>query len=264
MMKIDGSILFLLNNIIRMIDIFKIKQRKLIKSNNINIGKKRDIYIILNGPSIVDQDLTLLKNKSTMFVNRGFKHENFKKLQPEFHVFADNKILTGEWPIRWIDEIIKMVPSITFILPTKWAFHEKLKPYIDKGVKIHWITSKFSMSSLGVSGLCFQFCIEQKFKNIFFTGFDGNGIGYELVKSPSHFYGHNKENLKKTTLDYAQDLYMHSRFFISLNQLAKYASNKKVSIVNLTKGGVLDMFPRMDFSNVIDDKLGKISNKDKQ
>jgi len=262
MMKIDGLILSLLNIIIRINNFFRIKQKKLISSNNVNIGKKRDIFIVLNGPSIVNQDLTSLKNKSIMFVNRGFQHDEYKRLQPEFHVFADTKMLTGEWSIGWIDEIITMVPTITFILPAKWAFHEKFKPYIDKGVKIHWMTNKFSMSSLGVSGFCFQFCIEQNFKTIFFTGFDANGIGHELVKSSSHFYGQNKENLQKTTLDYAQDLYMHSRFFISLNQFTKYASKKKVSIVNLTEGGVLDMFPRMDLSKIIVDTEKKISTKD--
>tara|TARA_Y100000389_G_scaffold138754_1_gene136505 strand:- start:330 stop:1157 length:828 start_codon:yes stop_codon:yes gene_type:complete len=263
MMKIDGLILSLLNIIIRINDFFRIKQKKLRSSNNVNIGKKRDIFIVLNGPSIVNQDLTTLKNKSIMFVNRGFLHHEYKRLQPEFHVFADTKMLTGEWSISWIDEIITMVPTITFIMPAKWAFHEKLKPYINKGVKIHWMTSKFSMSSLGVSGLCFEFCIEQNFKTIFFTGFDANGIGHELAESSrSHFYGQNKENLQKTTLDYAQDLYMHSRFFISVNQFTKYASKKKVSIINLTAGGLLDMFPRMDLSKIIEDVEEKISTKD--
>ena len=131
MMKIDGLILSLLNIIIRINNFFRIKQRKLISSNNVNIGKKRDIFIVLNGPSIVNQDLTSLKNKSIMFVNRGFQHDEYKRLQPEFHVFTDAKILTGEWSISWIDEIITMVPTITFIMPDKWAFHEKFKPSRD-------------------------------------------------------------------------------------------------------------------------------------
>ena len=261
MMKMDGLILSLLNIFILTKDVFKIKQRKLISRNRLDIGKKRDIYIVLNGPSLSNQDLTKFKNKSIMFVNRGFQHDEYKRLQPEFHVLVDSKMLTGEWPISWIDEIIKMVPTITFIMPAKWAFNEKFTPYIDKGVNIYWMTNKFNLSSLGVSGTCFEFSIKQNFKTIFFTGFDANGIGHELVNSSSHFYGQNSENLAKTTLDYAQDLYMHSRYFVSLNQFSKYALKKDVSMVNLTEGGVLDMFPRMDLSEIIKDSVEELPSK---
>jgi len=261
MMKMDGLILSLLNIFILTKDVFKIKQRKLISRNRLDIGKKRDIYIVLNGPSLSNQDLTKFENKSIMFVNRGFQHDEYKRLQPEFHVFVDSKMLTGEWPISWIDEIIKMVPTITLIMPAKWAFNEKFKPYIDKGTNIYWMTNKFNLSSLGVSGTCFEFSIEQNFKTIFFTGFDANGIGHELANSSSHFYGQNSENLAKTTLDYAQDLYMHSRHFVSLNQFAKYALKKEVSMVNLTEGGVLDMFPRMDLSEITKDSVEKLPTK---
>jgi len=253
LMKIDGAILSLLNFFILARDFLNFHQKNLIKNNKTNIGKGQEIYIVLNGPSVSSQDLTKLKNKSIMFVNRGFQHKDYRALKPKFHIFVDSKMLTGEWPTSWIDEIIAITPAITFVMPAKWASNEKFKPYIDKGVNIHWMTSRFNLSSLGVSGSCFEFAIEQNFKTIFFTGFDANGIGHELTKSSSHFYGQNSENMTKTTLDYAQDLYMHSRHFVSLNQFAKYASKKEVSMINLTRGGVLDMFPRMELSEITED-----------
>lgn len=251
MMKLDGLILSLLNTALIAVNFFRFKQRRLIGGNKENIGLGRDIYVVLNGPSLASQDLTNLKNRTVMFVNRGFQHGQYEAIQPEFHVFVDSKMLTGEWPIQWIDEIIAIVPTITFIMPARWAFREELQPYIDKGVNIHWVASKFHLSSLGVSGSCFEFAIEQNFQTIFFTGFDANGIGHELARSSSHFYGENSENSSKTTLDYAQDLYMHSRHFIGLNKFAKYASKKGVSMVNLTHGGVLDMFPRVNWNTIV-------------
>ena len=49
MIKMDSLILSLLNIFILTKDVFKIKQRKLISRDRLDIGKKRDIYIVLNG-----------------------------------------------------------------------------------------------------------------------------------------------------------------------------------------------------------------------
>ena len=38
------------------------------------VGSGRDIYIILNAPSLKTQDLSVLKGECVMFVNRGFMH----------------------------------------------------------------------------------------------------------------------------------------------------------------------------------------------
>ena len=45
-------------------------------------GKGRDLFIILNGPSLKKQDISTLKGKDLMFVNRGFMHPLYKELQP--------------------------------------------------------------------------------------------------------------------------------------------------------------------------------------
>ena len=49
MIKMDSLILSLLNIFILTKDVFKIKQRKLISRDRLDIGKKLDIYIVLNG-----------------------------------------------------------------------------------------------------------------------------------------------------------------------------------------------------------------------
>lgn len=213
-------------------------------------GKGRDIFIILNGPSLKKQDLSVLKGQCLMFVNRGFNHSLYKELQPEFHAFIDTKMLTGEWPVSWLDEIAAAVPGITFIMPAKWAFVDKFQPYIQKGLSFYWVPSDPVCTCLGVSGACFRFAIAQKFNTIYFTGFDANGLGYELVNvSDSHFYGVNAENLKKTTKNYVMDLLMHSRHLHDLNRFAEKCQARNISIVNLTEGGLLDMFPRKKLSD---------------
>ena len=248
LIKIDGYILKSLSWISWSVTLLNARNWKLLKNNPVAKVKEKDLFVILNGPSLKLQDLSVLKGRDIVFVNRGFQHHEYINLSPKYHAFVDSKMLTGEWPIEWIDEILAINSDIVFIMPISWSSHHLIKPYIEKSVKIYWLNTKFKFYSLGVAGSCFEFGINECFQNIYFTGFDANGIGYELVGSSSHFYGENKENKAKTTLDYAQDLYMHSRHFLSLNDFVKYARNKNVNMINMTEGGVLDMFSRVDLN----------------
>ncbi|MBU3010331.1 hypothetical protein KO506_02850 [Polaribacter vadi] len=209
--------------------------------NSTNVNQ---VYIILNGPSLKKQDLSVLQGQDIMFVNRGFKHELYHLLQPKFHVFVDAKLKTGEWPITWLDEILTMVPDITFIMPVDWYHLEMLKPYKEKGVKFLWMSLDTPFKCIGVSGYCFEASMFCGYKKICFTGFDANGLAYELINHQSHFYGVNEENNIKTSKNYVIDLYMHSRHLRELQKLAEASKQKGIEIINLTEGGLLDMFTR--------------------
>lgn len=207
-------------------------------------GLNKELYILLNAPSLSTQDISVLKGKTTMFVNRGFKHPLYKELQPAFHVFIDPKMLDGTWPVSWLDEIWSMSPDTIIILPLSWHRNQIFKDYKDNP-KIFWTPYNLPFYNLGVSGACFAFAIGQRFKKIYFSGFDANGIGYELVKaSNSHFYGNDKELENKPTSQFVIDLLMHSRHLHDLNRFAEWSKKRGIKIINITNGGLLDMFPR--------------------
>ena len=104
-------------------------------------------------------------------------------------------------------------------------------------------------------GACFSFAIQQKFEHIYFAGFDATGIGHEMVKTAnSHFYGDDRELEGKSTQQFVIDLYMHSRHLHDLNRLAEYCKVRNIQIINITNGGLLDMFPRKKLLPLLDDK----------
>lgn len=244
MVKKDDIIISLLENIREIkntLNPFIIKEKKRInKMDKLGIGK--DVYIILNAPSLKTQDLSCLKGKDIMFVNRGFMHPLYEFLQPKYHVFCDPKMLNGVWPVTWLDEIISKNPLIKILMPVSWAKFDIFKPYKDH---ILWITWNLPFYNLGVSGACFSFAIYQHYKTIYFTGFDATGIGHEMVKTAdSHFYGNDKELENKPTTQFVIDLLMHSRHLHDLNRLSNWCKKRNIKIINLTNGGLLDMFPR--------------------
>ena len=45
-------------------------------------GIGKELYLLLNAPSLKTQDISVLKGKNTMFVNRGFMHPLYKITTP--------------------------------------------------------------------------------------------------------------------------------------------------------------------------------------
>ena len=217
-------------------------------------GVGKDLYILLNAPSLNTQDLSVLVGKNTMFVNRGFMHPLYEKLQPKYHVFIDTKMLKGVWPVSWLEEIWRKSPNTKILLPIEWHLNPLFADYRDNE-KIYWLNWNLPFYNLGVSGACFSFAIQQKFEHIYFAGFDATGIGHEMVKTAnSHFYGNDRELEGKSTQQFVIDLYMHSRHLHDLNRLADYCKSRNIQIINITNGGLLDMFPRKELLPLLDDK----------
>lgn len=209
-------------------------------------GIGEDLYILLNAPSLNTQDLSVLEGKNTMFVNRGFMHPLYERLQPKYHVFIDTKMLYGIWPVSWLEDIWKKSPNTKILLPIVWYKNPLFEKYRNSN-KVYWLNWNLPLYNLGVSGACFSFAIQQKFECIYFAGFDATGIGHEMVKTAnSHFYGNDQELNGKSTKQFVIDLYMHSRHLHDLNRLAEYCKVRNIKIINITNGGLLDMFPRED------------------
>lgn len=230
-----------------------LKYNKILASNKLlKIEHEKDVFVILNGPSVNKQDLSKLIGKDVIFVNRGFKHPLFKHLKPKFYFFVDSKILHGEWPLTWLDEIHQMSPDTIFVMPAHWANLEFLRPYILKGYNFYWLPSDRKCNCIGVGGACLSFCAKIGYKTIYFTGFEATGLAHEMINTASsHFYGINEENLIKTTKDYERDLYMMSRHLHDLNRFAQNMNSKNIKIYNLTEGGLLDMFKRSSYKSII-------------
>jgi hypothetical protein len=248
MINKDDLICTLVNYLTYFSSFLNLKSQRLLK-NSKNISEE-ELYIILNGPSIKKQDLSLLSGKSLLFVNRGFQHPLYETLKPKYHMFIDPKMLNGEWSLDWIDFILNIVPNITFIFPVSWASKKQLKPFIDREISICWLNDSTPATLLGVGGYSIRFGIQNKIKKIFFTGFEATGLAHEMINSQSHFYGVNKENLKKTCSDYVSDLYMFSRHLRDLTKLSLEAKSNNIEVINLTEGGLLDMFPKLKFEHL--------------
>jgi len=232
----------------------------------LGIHEGRRIFIVGNGPSIKQQNLKLLKNEITFFVNRAFKHEDYEYIRPTYHVFVDPKLATGEWEITMLDKVVKKNPNVTFLLNAKWYYLDKFQPYKnDSKYKIYWLnTSLFftayyknrvidltkSTYGAAVIGQAIFSSIYMKAEKIYLLGVESTGFCNELLKEESHFYGTNPENNKKNIEDIYKDLYFNYLHIKNLFYLSKYCEQKGYQIYNCTTGGILDMFERKKYEDL--------------
>jgi len=239
--------------------------QKNIELKNLHAGEKA--FLIANGPSIKKQNLKLLKNEITFFVNRSFLHEDYAYIQPTYHIFVDSKLATGEWEITMLNNVLDKNPNVIFLLNYKWYFLDKFKPYIDDTkFKIYWVncalsttpfhkTRKIDLTNItygsAVTGVAFSSSIYMGIKNFYFLGQDGNGLCYELTQKESHFYGSNSENASKTSKDIIKDLYMMHLSLKHWHYFSDYCNHINFNVYNCGEGGIFDMFERKKYKDVI-------------
>lgn len=249
----DDIILSLLNKIMTLKTTFNpslIKVKREMRSRP-KEGHGRSLYLILNGPSLKKQNISLLKGKILMFVNRGFMHSEYKNLQPKYHAFIDTKMRDGIWPVEWIDEIWEMSPETKILLPLSWYRLQRFCRFRDDD-RIYWLNWSVPFNALGVAGACFSYAIQQRFEKIFFTGFDANGIICEMLDmSESHFYGEDEELRGRNSLQYAQGLYMHGRHLRDWYLMGTYCQKVGVEVYNFTGAGLIDGFKKITFNDAI-------------
>lgn len=249
--------LFLTNTACKLIDIInllKFRENSITRSclkKAIDNKSSRKAAIVLNAPSVSKQNLFLLKGYDLVFVNRGFLHKDYKELHPKYHIICDPKFKKGIWPVSWVYDIIAMVPDITMCFPVEWynmPVMQQLKA--DNRVNICWIRIKDKPFTPFVAGYSFQFLMNMEYKDIVFTGCEANGLGHELVKDVSHFYGTNEENNIKGSKEYIADFYMYMLNYAYFRKIARKAKKRGVKITNLTIGGCLDMFERKNINEI--------------
>ncbi len=231
--------------------------------------KGKRVFVLGNGPSIKGQDLTLLKNEVTFFVNRAFLHEDYHIIEPTYHIFVDPKLANGEWPVIFLDEVAEKNPNVTFLLNGGWYKLPKFQEYKRK-YEIYWLyqalfltpfsNGKINLTRIGVGGAVVEqgilAAIYMGAKDIYFLGVDGNGLCYNIIERSSHFYGTNPEDLRKDYKDIYRDLDMMSTSLRRWEMMGRYFERIGVNLVNLTDGGIIDICPRMRYEDVLDKSSG--------
>lgn len=163
--------------------------------------KRGRCWIIGNGPSIREQDLTLLRDEETFVVNRFIHHPQAELIDPKYYVIVDPKFGGGQWGTDFVAEVERRLPRVTlFTGPDGERFleaqgllrgHRRFQIYPNQRFtfgypwEIELTRGIPGADNVTKSALCIA--VWMGFTEINLLGIDGNGL---LLSDNSHFYGH--------------------------------------------------------------------------
>lgn len=218
-------------------------------------------FFIGNGPSLQADDLTRLQKTGeiTFAFNRIYNIFDQTKWRPTYYVSVDEKMLQGcAETVDQLDLPVKFIP-----INMRWYhginIHDAVEFMMKAPSERNGEPLNFSddiTKEIYQSGTCMyaaaQIAVYMGFTEIFLIGVDHhfqisqNNHGEIIVDNSAKDYFSEKYNEDK------KDLYIPNVEKSTLTYVAmqKFAQEQGFSIYNATRGGKLEVFPRVDFDSL--------------
>lgn len=209
-------------------------------------------FIVATGPSLRISDLEILKNnKAISFsVNRVYRAFEQTKWRPDYYVVEDfrciqesgdeiinlpieHKFISDSYLPFWNGEI----PQNIYRFHSRWSYVENELPQYAEDLRYGLYTCATVIYH------CFQLATYMGFKEIYLIGVDFNISGnYKNVNN--HFIQNYYDSNSQTSVFYEDEQLR------SYEAAKKYADEHGIKIYNATRGGKLEIFPRVDFDSL--------------
>ena len=173
-----------------------------------NKFKGQRCFILGNGPSLKELDLSRLKSEHTFVVNKFAYHPDAKSLDPTFYLAIDWKLGAGIWGNEFLEKLEASAPNATcFMTPENASYcnDNGLLQSLDRSIVMPSL--RFTNDDSAIDDVCdmtrcfasgdnvtkaaIGIALYMGFKEIYLIGIDGNGL---LLTQNSHFYGQVDEH----------------------------------------------------------------------
>jgi hypothetical protein len=223
-------------------------------------------FVIGNGPSLNSLDLSLLKYKRTIAMNRFDKNPALAHWQPGFLCMLD--------PIKTFDdpEMLKeFTEPFAGVTPKDgYVVHISMKPIVEKlGAKLYrtyFVKTSIDVKDIGDTGtewdltrqipggwstsvLGIALAMYLGSKEIYLLGMDHNWLAEKTFYS--HFY--DAEDSQKQS-SYTDLMEYALKVFQGYKVVKQYADRRGIKIFNATPGSYLDIFPYVDYNTIFEEK----------
>lgn len=232
-------------------------------TSRINHKRAKDrCWIIGNGPSLRDINLTTLNQEFLITVNTFFRHPSVTDLSPALHCFGDKNIFSaGSNSFKYLSEAAEKLPKSQILLPSNTELmHSELITlfgsdrictfnYLDQPI-YKWLPEYPDLSRgvpwvQNVVQLAIMAAMSLKFQTIYLIGCDHNWFQAPRGNLSHFFDGRAIETSKIpdiSTKPYSNQVWFASIMFDGYKRLDAMARRHGVNIVNLTGSGCLDVF----------------------
>jgi len=253
---------------------FTDEERQLLARNaelsNRHAGQR--CFILATGPSIKNQNLTLLKGELCIGVSNFFVHQDCELIQPQYYCVAPYHAPISEegWYafLRELGSVVKN-SAIFFELQDRERNQEggflkdKDLRYVKFGVEINALEkegvdlTREILRPISVTVMALQVAIYMGCRKVYLLGCDHDWILH--VGKMAHFYDEQQNALVRSGYnewkesDMATEFYNAFQLWAQYKAIKKYAEEKGIRIFNSTEGGLLDVFPKVSLESVLRD-----------
>lgn len=264
--KVDDFLYSALNGVNNVRFFFRKDQKRLLRKNASfrDVHKGKRCFILGNGPSLNQLDLSLLRDEYTFVCNFFYKHPQAVSCNPKFYVIVDSKLSTGEWPASMLDGIAENCPNAQVFLNVDFSKFSFIREPADR-LGAHWIAGgkwvypgySWKTDITGrvgggnVTKLALQIALHMNFEEIYFLGIDGDGLFRELLGESSHFYDGADNPGGRDYRRMIKDLWFSTeglRGWLTISDRYRGSYHK---LYNAADGGLLNCFERAKLSEVL-------------
>lgn len=232
---------------------------------------RKRCFVIGNGPSLGDMDLSVLSDEITIGANSFYKHKDAEAVGLDYLCIGDATFWEDESnAVEWHRIIESMLPDTTMM------FHADARRLIDRhglyaqhdvhlyqhGITVsspelvHYdFTRPLNVGHTSGSRLAIPLAFFLGFEEIYLIGFDASWL--DAYEGSYHFYDTHQQwpNFDSQAADdrhprYADQLINALRDFDSHELIARSAPMHGVRVFNAGRGGRLDMYPRVRFGGL--------------
>ncbi len=248
-----------------------------------NIHRNKRCFILGNGPSLKDEDLSLLAEEYTFTVNQFSRYQDYKKVKTNYHFWADAAFFNID-PSKSEDrELLKVMTDIAIDNRDVECFfplmhRDFIKRYhLEKKLRVNYFRSYSSLEvrngeigdlskCIAACGTVVQFAIEAAiymgFSQIYLLGCDNTGI-ITAVKSAlrkndeeDYLYqvSENEKRRMESLLERnSLEVYIRSYLstFINYRMLYEECRKRNISLINCSSSTVIDSIPRASLTEVL-------------
>ena len=248
--------------------------QNLTRFRNIHQGKRA--FIIGNGPSINNQDLTLLKDEVTFATNWFINHPDYNKIDPSYFCVSSHEMFGGggtpspQANQDWLQQMLARAQNTHkfFSYPFRdyllgegifpedqcdFLLFDRPKYQMDQKGDINLdLTQHMDDGYTGIITFCLPLCHFMGIKEVYLIGCDCD-YGLTSPEAPkSYFYDFSKHTTKTTSYEGLKRVWADDGPIFQTYEIVRQRFLLDgIQIINCTDGGRLEVFPRARYEDIV-------------
>lgn len=240
-----------------------------------DIYKGKRAFILGNGPSINQQDLTLLRDEITFVANWFINHKRFRRINPKFYCVSSHEMFGGwgkepDLNADFARLVAEKQTEQTFFFSNRFASYMKETGLVPEPRlrSLIFDRPKFLIDEIGTQNydlarcmddgytvlltFCVPLCVHFGITDIYLLGCDCD-YGLTAPSDPkSYFYRPEQHTSSTTSFDSLVRIWTPGGpIFQTYEIVAREAESRGTRMFNATRGGRLELLPRVEYESLV-------------